>query len=210
MTNASPRWGPHAGRNRALLQSLAFAASQARSRVIDWGVRSYALGAGLGRSTCAEVLRELAAEDDPFVTLVAGGVYEQADSYRLRLPDTVSLRRRGAGIKPRPVPDVLIDRPKSGLGVYQALSSRPRTVDELVAAQPVQPGHRVPAARRARRAWPGPADPGREMGARPLGGWSPRPGAPAAISCAGPGCGATAGNGGRGGLGSTPGTGPLP
>ena len=80
------------------------------------------------------MLRELAAEADPFVTLVAGGVYEQADSFRLRLPDTVSLRRRGAGIKPRPVPDVLIDRPKSGLGVYQALSSRPRSVDELVAA----------------------------------------------------------------------------
>ncbi|HEX2806466.1 MAG TPA: hypothetical protein VHN80_09895, partial [Kineosporiaceae bacterium] len=116
VTNASPRWGLHAGRNRALLQSLAFAAAQARSRVIDWGVRSYALGAGLGRSTCAEVLRELAAEADPFVTLVAGGVYEQADSYRLRLPDTVSLRRRGAGIKPRPVPDVLIDRPNPGWG----------------------------------------------------------------------------------------------
>ena len=44
----------------------------------------------------------------------------------------MSLRRRGAGIKPRPVPNVLIDRPKSGLGVYQALSSRPRSVDELV------------------------------------------------------------------------------
>ena len=133
VANASPRWGRHAGRNRAVLQSLAYAGWQARSRVIDWGVRSYALGGGLGRSTVAVVLAELAAEDDPFLVRVAAGVYEQADTFRLRLPDTVSLRRAGPTLKPRPVPDVLIDRPKSGLGVYQALSSRPRTADELAA-----------------------------------------------------------------------------
>ena len=81
-TNASPRWGRNAGRNRALLQSLAYAASHTGSRVIDWGVRSYGLGAGLGRSTAADVLRALASEDDPFLTRVAGGVYDQADTYR--------------------------------------------------------------------------------------------------------------------------------
>ena len=81
-TNASPRWGRNAGRNRALLQSLAYAASHTGSRVIDWGVRSYGLGAGLGRSTAADVLRALAGEDDPFLTRVAGGVYDQADTYR--------------------------------------------------------------------------------------------------------------------------------
>ena len=133
VANASPRWGRHAGRNRAVLQSLAYAGWQARSRVIDWGVRSYALGGGLGRSTVAVVLAELAAEADPFLVRVAAGVHDQADTYRLRLPDTVSLRRAGPTLKPRPVPDVLIDRPKSGLGVYQALSSRPRTADELAA-----------------------------------------------------------------------------
>ena len=40
--NASPRWGPHAGRNRALLQSLAYAASQAGSRVIELGANCQA------------------------------------------------------------------------------------------------------------------------------------------------------------------------
>jgi DNA-binding transcriptional ArsR family regulator len=79
-------------------------------------------------------LAELAGEDDPLVVRVAGGVHEQADTYRLRLPETVSWRRCGQPVKPRPVPDVLIDRAKSGLGVYQALGSRPRSADELTAA----------------------------------------------------------------------------
>ena len=81
VANASPRWGRHAGRNRAVLQSLAYAGWQARSRVIDWGVRSYALGGGLGRSTVAVVLAELAAEADPLLVRVAAGVYDQADTY---------------------------------------------------------------------------------------------------------------------------------
>ncbi|MGZ4620351.1 MAG: hypothetical protein ACXV3F_17010, partial [Frankiaceae bacterium] len=186
-----------------MLQSLAYAGWQARSRVIGWGVRSYALGGGLGRSTVAVLLAELAAEADPLLVRVAAGVHDQADTFRLRLPDTVSLRRAGPTLKPRPVPDVLIDRPKSGLGVYQALSSRPRTADELAARS----RYGGPPCTGSWPSWPSPpAAAGTAAGCVGLVGWSPPAGAPAATGCGPAGCVATAGNAACRGTGSTAGT----
>lgn len=69
------------------LRSLGQAASMVGSTVIAMGVRWHSLATDRARTDAARILRELADEPDPWITLVARGRGILADEYRLRIPD---------------------------------------------------------------------------------------------------------------------------
>jgi len=69
------------------LRSLGQAASMTGSTLTAMGVRWHALALGCSRTEAAQILRELAAETDPWVVLVARGRGIEADTYQLRIPD---------------------------------------------------------------------------------------------------------------------------
>lgn len=69
------------------LRSLGQAASIVGSTVTAMGVRWHALALGDSRTGAAALLRALASEDDPWITLVARGRGIYADQYELRIPD---------------------------------------------------------------------------------------------------------------------------
>ena len=125
------RWGAAA---RVLLQALAVAAvNVGGDRVVDWGCRSLALGWGRGRTSTAELLARLAAEDDPFIEVLSRGSGVDPDCYRLRLPDQIRLtgRRRSPG-RARAVSDMVAAVGDVGLVLYQSLDTTGCRVDELV------------------------------------------------------------------------------
>ena len=125
------RWGAAA---RVLLQALAVAAvNVGGDRVVDWGCRSLALGWGRGRTSTAELLARLAAEDDPFIEVLSRGSGIEPDRYRLRLPDQIRLtgRRRSPG-RLRAVSDMVAAVGDVGLLLYQSLDTTGCRVDELV------------------------------------------------------------------------------
>lgn len=69
------------------LRSLGQAASMTGSTTTAMGVRWHALALGNSRSDAAQLLRDLASQDDPWVTLVARGSGIEANTYQLRIPD---------------------------------------------------------------------------------------------------------------------------
>jgi len=94
-------------------------------RVVQWGCRSLAIGCQRGRTSTGELLAYLAGEDDPFVELLTRGSGIEADRYRLRLPEQVSLIRAGGPrLRVRQVPDLVQVIGAAGLLVYQVLDER--------------------------------------------------------------------------------------
>ncbi len=82
------RWpGAHGITVRLVARALAAAAQMTGSAVIEFGTRSLGLLACLDHSTVARVLRELRAEDDPFVVLLEERRGLRGDLYLLRIPD---------------------------------------------------------------------------------------------------------------------------
>ena len=69
------------------LRALGQAASTVGSTVTAMGVRWHSVALGDSRTGAAALLRALAAEDDPWVVLVARGRGIYADQYELRIPD---------------------------------------------------------------------------------------------------------------------------
>lgn len=69
------------------LRALGQAASMVGSTVTAMGVRWHAVATATSRSDAAEQLRALAAEPDPWVTLIARGRGIHADQFELRIPD---------------------------------------------------------------------------------------------------------------------------
>jgi DNA-binding transcriptional ArsR family regulator len=114
------RWpGPHGITVRMVLRALGGAAQMSGSMLIEFGTRSLAMGAALDHSTVARVLRELCAEDDPYLVLLDSGQDRtskrsraQGDLYQLRIPDSGVMaaewrRWRPGRIGPHPVWHVL-------------------------------------------------------------------------------------------------------
>ena len=114
-----------------------------------------------------ELLAYLAGEDDPFVELLTRGSGIEADRYRLRLPEQVSLIRAGAR---GPRPGAPGPRPRAGhrggraadLPGTRRAGMRGRRTGRPLGAGPL---HRLQAPGRAGRARAGPARPGRRVAA---------------------------------------------
>ena len=131
-------------------------------RVVQWGCRSLAIGCQRGRTSTGELLAYLAGEDDPFVELLTRGSGIEADRYRLRLPEQVSLIRAGGPrLRVRQVPDLVQVIGAAGLLVYQVLDERGCGAGELAARSgwPAPPSTTSTWTCWPSTAWPGPARP---------------------------------------------------
>ncbi len=69
-------------------------------RHVAFGVRSYALATGRGRTTVAAALRALRDEPDPFITLLEDGRGLAGDLYELRIPDAYQERAHTQAWRP--------------------------------------------------------------------------------------------------------------
>jgi hypothetical protein len=85
------RWrGAHGITVRLVMRALAAAAQMTGSTVIEFGTRSLGMLACLDHSTVARVLREVCAEDDPYLELLEGRRGVRGDLYMLRVPQAHS------------------------------------------------------------------------------------------------------------------------
>ncbi len=102
MLAAEPeRYSSRSGQTlRLLLRALGGAAQKTGRRHVAFGVRSYALATGRGRTTVAAALRALRDEPDPFVTLVEDGRGLAGDLYQLRIPDAYQERAHTQAWRP--------------------------------------------------------------------------------------------------------------
>lgn len=84
---ASDYLGAGGWNSQMALRALGQAASMVGSTVTAMGVRWHAVATATSRSDAAAQLRALAAEPDPWITLISRGRGIYADQYELRIPD---------------------------------------------------------------------------------------------------------------------------
>lgn len=87
MVEATEFPGARGWARRVLLRALAKQAHEIGSTLTATGVRGLSLATGMSPETVAALLRELATQDDPWITLTIRARGRDASAYDLRIPD---------------------------------------------------------------------------------------------------------------------------